>query len=221
MTRDISPDLEKIRLYLTEPHPCSYLPDRQATTAFVDPKVVIDVELYNRLSDLGFRRSGKPRLHAALRQRQGVHPDRIDATGFSPSRPQRKCLYRNRDIAVALVEQVDIDEHYPLYEAYISARHQDGDMYPPSRAQYQDFIGCAWHSTGSRRWSFAFTGGSSVAPSRIGCATDCRRSTLTSIPGKSAAVLAPSRSSNSSKPCSNAAVACRRIWGSGIATPPK
>ncbi len=147
MTRDISPDLEKLRLYLTEPHPCSYLPDRQATTAFVDPRVVIDVELYNRLSDLGFRRSGRYIYMPRCASCKACIPIRIDAAAFAPDRPQRKCLNRNRDLTVALVDSVDVEEHYPLYERYISARHSEGDMYPPSRAQYQDFIGRPWHST--------------------------------------------------------------------------
>lgn len=147
MTRDVSPDLEKLRLYLTEPHPCSYLPDRQATTAFVDPRVNVDAELYNRLSDLGFRRSGRYVYTPRCASCKACIPIRIDAEDFQPSRVQRKCLGRNRDVAVELVDRVDIDEHYPLYERYIAARHSEGDMYPPSRAQYQDFIGRPWHST--------------------------------------------------------------------------
>lgn len=147
MTRDISPDLEKLRLYLTEPHPCSYLPDRQATTAFVDPRVVIDAELYNRLSDLGFRRSGRYIYTPRCASCKACIPIRIDAAAFSPNRRQRKCLNRNRDLTVALVDSVDVEEHYPLYERYITVRHSEGDMYPPSRAQYQDFIGRPWHST--------------------------------------------------------------------------
>ncbi len=147
MTRDVSPDLEKLRLYLTEPHPCSYLPDRQATTAFVDPRVNVDVELYNRLSDLGFRRSGRYIYTPRCASCKACIPIRVDAVDFRPSRVQRKCLNRNQDIAVQLVQRVDIEEHYPLYESYISARHSEGDMYPPSRAQYQDFIGRPWHST--------------------------------------------------------------------------
>ncbi len=147
MTRDVSPDLEKLRLYLTEPHPCSYLPDRQATTAFVDPRVNVDADLYNRLSDLGFRRSGRYIYTPRCASCKACIPIRIDAENFRPSREQRKCLRRNRDVAVELTDQVDIEEHYPLYERYIRARHSEGDMYPPSRAQYQDFIGRPWHST--------------------------------------------------------------------------
>ncbi len=147
MTRDVSPDLEKLRLYLTEPHPCSYLPDRQATTAFVDPRVNVDADLYNRLSDLGFRRSGRYIYTPRCASCKACIPIRIDAENFRPSREQRKCLRRNRDVAVELTDRVDIEEHYPLYERYIRARHSEGDMYPPSRAQYQDFIGRPWHST--------------------------------------------------------------------------
>lgn len=147
MTRDVSPDLEKLRLYLTEPHQCSYLPDRQATTAFVDPRVNIDAELYNRLSDLGFRRSGRYVYTPRCASCKACIPIRIDAAAFAPNRTQRKCLSHNQDLTVELVDSVDSDEHYPLYESYISARHHDGDMYPPSRTQYQDFIGRPWHST--------------------------------------------------------------------------
>jgi len=63
MTRDISPDIGTIRLCLTEAHECSYLPGEQSTTAFVDPNRRIDLELYSRMTTLGFRRSG-PYLYA-------------------------------------------------------------------------------------------------------------------------------------------------------------
>jgi len=147
MTRDISPDLTKIRLYLTEPHPCSYLPERQATTAFVDPKVNIDVGLYNDLTDLGFRRSGRYIYTPRCGSCKACIPIRIDCINFQANRQQRKCVNRNADIDVQIVAKIDADEHYPLYESYINARHQDGDMYPPTQTQYQDFIGRPWNSS--------------------------------------------------------------------------
>jgi len=32
------------------------------------------------------------------------------------------------------------EDHYLLYEKYITQRHADGDMYPPSREQYRSFL---------------------------------------------------------------------------------
>lgn len=147
MTRDVSPDLKSIRLFLTEPHACSYLPDRQATTAFVDPKVKPNLGLYNQLSDLGFRRSGRYLYTPRCASCKACIPIRIDAVDFQPNRQQRKCLNRNSDLSVHIVDQIDMEEHYPLYEQYINERHQDGDMFPPSRDQYDDFIGRPWDNT--------------------------------------------------------------------------
>jgi leucyl-tRNA---protein transferase len=33
-----------------------------------------------------------------------------------------------------------LEEHYQLYENYINKRHNEGDMYPASREQYQGFL---------------------------------------------------------------------------------
>ena len=51
-------DLSTLKLFATQPHPCSYINGEQATTVFVDPEAKVDVELYSQLSLLGFRRSG-------------------------------------------------------------------------------------------------------------------------------------------------------------------
>lgn len=147
MTRDISPDVGKIRLLLTEPHPCSYLEDRSATTAFVDPDLEIDTELYARMSAMGFRRSGPYLYSPYCNSCNACVPARIPVLDFTPNRSQKRCWKRNRDIEVAQVESIDFAEHYPVYEAYISRRHHTGDMYPPSQAQFEQFLGNSWDCT--------------------------------------------------------------------------
>lgn len=147
MTRDISPDLQQIRLYLTAPHRCSYLPDQEATTAFVDPKLPVDNDIYSSLSDLGFRRSGQYLYAPRCTHCKSCIPVRIPVQAFAPNRQQRRTLKRNQDIDVAVVREVDLDEHYALYENYIATRHINGDMYPPSRHQYLEFIGHPWDCT--------------------------------------------------------------------------
>ena len=52
-------------------------------------------------------------------------------------------LQRNQDLGLHLSTQ-DKPEYYRLFADYIRQRHADGSMYPPSRAQYDDFLLCNW-----------------------------------------------------------------------------
>ncbi|MGS2722172.1 arginyltransferase [Porticoccus sp. GXU_MW_L64] len=140
MSRDISPDVSTIRLFLTEPHPCSYLKNRSATTAFVDPSLPLTAPVYDRLTDSGFRRSGKYLYIPHCQSCSACQPSRIPVAAFKPNRQQRRCIRDNADLEITLASSVDHDEHFMLYSDYICLRHADGDMYPPTRSQYDDFI---------------------------------------------------------------------------------
>ena len=147
MSRDITPDLNQIQLYLTEAHPCSYLSDKQATTAFVDPKYPLDTETYSRLSTMGFRRSGQYIYAPRCTSCKSCIPVRVPVDGFQPTRSQKRCLKRNTDVSAVIEPNIDLDEHYALYQKYIDTRHSDGDMYPATMTQYRDFIGKPWECT--------------------------------------------------------------------------
>ena len=147
MTRDITPGIATVKLFLTEPHPCSYLEDREAITAFVDPGMEVTAPLYSRLSAMGYRRSGRYIYAPHCEGCNACIPVRIQAGAFKCNRRQKKCLNRNRDLVVRLTGKPDSREHYALYSRYISARHRDGDMFPPTMQQYEDFVGGLWEST--------------------------------------------------------------------------
>ena len=147
MTRDISPDMGTIKLCLTEPHDCSYLQGRRSTTAFVDPELNIDTQLYSKMTAMGFRRSG-PYLYAPMcAQCNACVPARVPVASFKESRGQKRCWKKNADITIEQLDVLNIDEHFPLYARYINERHKDGDMYPPFRKQFEDFLGNPWQST--------------------------------------------------------------------------
>jgi arginyl-tRNA--protein-N-Asp/Glu arginylyltransferase len=150
MSRDVSPDFRRIRVFLTNPHPCSYLPGNEATTAFVaaaDPnlEVISHIEitsrLYSQLSDMGFRRSGQYFYSPRCKSCDACISARVVVSSFKNSKQQKRCLKRNEDLSVSVVTEIDEQEHYPLYKKYISTRHADGDMYPPNLPQFRDFIG--------------------------------------------------------------------------------
>jgi arginine-tRNA-protein transferase len=140
-------DISSIRLYATHEHPCSYLKGRSATTIFVDPMLTMNGRIYSELSDFGFRRSGAHVYRPNCRNCQACIPVRIPVALFQPNRAQKRCMKRNEDVITTLTDDINTDEHYALYESYINSRHADGDMYPPSRDQYEDFLSAEWGVT--------------------------------------------------------------------------
>lgn len=140
-------DLSTLKLFTTHPHPCSYLPGQEATTLFIDPGAEVDVTLYSRLSEYGFRRSGQHIYRPRCGQCQACIPMRVPVKLFTCNRQQKRCWRRNQDIETKILRSIDTDEHYQLYDDYIRQRHADGDMFPPSRQQYRDFLSAQWGST--------------------------------------------------------------------------
>src|SRR5690606_9666729 len=132
--------LKDIRLYTTQPHACSYLPGQRARTLFIDPEFPVDKAHNSRLSELGFRRSGAHVYRPNCGSCQQCMSCRVVVRLFQPNRRFQRILRRNEDIDVRPVEDISGDEYYLLYSHYINVRHGDGDMYPPSREQYQSFL---------------------------------------------------------------------------------
>lgn len=133
-------ELSALRFYATPEHNCSYLPERQARTLFVDPRTAVDRNLYSQLSELGFRRSGGHIYRPHCEQCQACISVRIPVAEFRPSKTQRRIENRNADLRVRAVPCQLTHEYYALYERYINHRHADGDMYPPSPDQFFNFL---------------------------------------------------------------------------------
>ncbi|MDY6829898.1 MAG: arginyltransferase [Pseudomonadota bacterium] len=134
----------RIKLYSTLPHECSYLPDRQATSVFVDPEQPMTPGLLTRLSLVGFRRSGNHVYRPSCADCKACIAVRIPVERFQPNRSQRRNLAANADLSIHWVDDIDTVRHYRLYEDYIHSRHADGDMFPPSREQYRSFLLNDW-----------------------------------------------------------------------------
>lgn len=133
-------ELRELRFYATPEHDCSYLPDRQAKTLFVDPHAQIDRRLYSQLSELGFRRSGGHIYRPHCDHCQACISVRVPVATFRPSKTQKRIENRNADLIVRAVPCQLTHEYYALYERYICQRHADGDMYPPSPDQFCSFL---------------------------------------------------------------------------------
>ena len=135
------------RFFLTPPHTCSYLPEEQAQTIFLDPRERVGPELYTALTAKGFRRSGAHLYRPQCEQCRACIPTRIPVAEFKPRRAQRRADKRNADLRYELGHAEYRPEVYRLYERYIAVRHRDGDMYPASPDQFKSFLLCPWSST--------------------------------------------------------------------------
>lgn len=140
-------NLNTLNFYATPEHPCSYLPNQQATTVFADPNAIISTEVYTRLSQMGFRRSGSHYYRPHCSHCDACKPVRIRLTEFDKNRSQKRVLKCNANITASIHPAVYQDDTYKLYEAYINSRHFDGDMFPANREQFLSFLVDAPEST--------------------------------------------------------------------------
>jgi len=139
--------LSTLKVFATHPHTCSYLPEQQATTLFIDPAAVIDSAAYSQLSEMGFRRSGPHLYRPHCARCNACVPARVPAGRFQPNRQQRRIWNRNADLTVIDRTVMNGDEYYDLYARYIEGRHRDGDMYPPTPQQFESFLTQEWDLT--------------------------------------------------------------------------
>lgn len=144
-------DSQPVRLYLSAEHACGYLSGYAARSAFVDPEWTLNGPRYQRLLEMGFRRSGGHVYRPHCRDCMRCVPVRVPVEQFRPSRSQRRCLQDNDDLRVSLETELR-DEHFALYRRYLLGRHADGGMDPHDRLAFHNFLECSWMPV--RFWSF-------------------------------------------------------------------
>jgi len=129
------------------PHPCGYLPDRDAQSLFVAPDETLDEGAYGQLVALGFRRSGRYVYRPNCPTCAACVPVRVAVRKFRPSRAQRRCWRANRDLVARIADPEFDPEHFALYRRYMAARHADGSMADPNPSDYLDFLTSDWPET--------------------------------------------------------------------------
>ncbi|MCG8405224.1 MAG: arginyltransferase [Phycisphaerales bacterium] len=124
-------------LFRGDPHPCPYLPGHTADNELtLVPR--IDGAVYERLMDLGFRRSGDMLYRPACEGCSECVPLRVPVTRFKPSRSQRRVRRRNQDVVVETGSPISSDEKWRIYKAYLSHQH-DGTM-SDRREDFEQFL---------------------------------------------------------------------------------
>ena len=137
----------QLPLYLSAPHDCSYLPDRQSSTLFADPDQPMDMATYNELLQYGFRRSGRMVYAPRCEDCRQCISVRVCAAEFRPRRSQRRVLQANADIEMRVAPPRFEQHHYELYQRYTAVRHGDGEMATASAEDYLAFLCADWCDT--------------------------------------------------------------------------
>ena len=140
------------KLYKTQPHDCSYLPDRSAATVFVDPAFPMSNEIYSIFAQMGFRRSGEHVYRPQCPDCQACRSLRIPVAEFRPSRSQRRILKANRQLEMEIRRAEFTDEHYRLYLRYMHWRHPGGGMDVDDPEAYHRLFSCSWADS----WMYCF-----------------------------------------------------------------
>ena len=137
----------QLPLYLSAPHECSYLPDRQSSTLFADPDQPMDMATYEDLLHYGFRRSGSLVYAPNCPYCSACQSVRVPVEKFCANRSQRRALQKNSDLTISRRTARFQQEHYELYRQYIHARHSGSSMENPSPDDYLNFLSSDWSET--------------------------------------------------------------------------
>lgn len=104
------------------PHPCPYLPQREAReevfrTADLHP------ELYHDFMDIGFRRSGDYFYRPACSECRECQPIRVPSDEFVLTKSQRRVRNKNQDLAMTVCPPTLTEEKYRMYTKYQTLQH--------------------------------------------------------------------------------------------------
>jgi arginine-tRNA-protein transferase len=139
--------MPQIQLFLSFPHPCSYLPKKEARTLFLDPNAEMSSEFYGQLLDRGYRRSGSMVYRPECDGCMQCLPARVTVDHFRPRRSQRRIWEKWRSVETVIRNTDFRPEHFALYSRYLKTRHPNGGMSDTSEQQYLEFLTSPWNDT--------------------------------------------------------------------------
>ncbi|MGA7178096.1 MAG: arginyltransferase [Thiobacillaceae bacterium] len=134
------PPFNRVQFYLTAAYPCSYLPNREARSQVATPAHLITTDVYGKLIQAGFRRSGQFTYRPQCVGCQACVPVRVQVENYQPSRSQKRCRRRNQDLRDTTMPLNFVAEHYALYRKYQCMRHSGGGMDQDNADQYGQFL---------------------------------------------------------------------------------
>jgi len=122
--------------YRMPPRPCPYLQGRTEQNIFTELSGPAVSQLYDALTQAGFRRSHNVAYRPSCPGCQACVPVRVVTWQFQPTRSQFRVARMNADVTEDEVPGLATPEQYALFARYLSARHADGEMAGMTYADY-------------------------------------------------------------------------------------
>ncbi|MER2492567.1 arginyltransferase [Catenovulum sediminis] len=138
-----------IQFGISEEFSCDYLPQHKERLLVALDNIVYNPANYEKLMEMGFRRSGAQVYRPHCNLCSECQSIRIPVIKFAASKNQKRVIRKCANFMVKLnLNQTDPLTYYSLYENYINTRHADGSMYPANVEQYLSFVEAHWLQVG-------------------------------------------------------------------------
>lgn len=131
-----------LQFFSTGNYPCSYLPGKIARNCVIDPQFDMDDVVYSSLIKSGFRRNGAQVYRPQCQPCTECVSTRIPVDSFELSRSQKRTLKNNADLIVKINTSGFKQEYLPLYNVYLSERHENDDS-----EGVEEFFESGWCNT--------------------------------------------------------------------------
>ncbi len=129
-----------LTFFRSGPMPCPYLSGRVEQQLFAELSGPNALDVFDVLSQGGFRRSHHIIYKPACAGCNACVPVRIPARRFKYGRAWRRIRNRNADLSVKIVGTRITEEQYDLFQLYTQRRHGEGEMAKMSRRDYAAMV---------------------------------------------------------------------------------
>ncbi|MEE2688153.1 MAG: arginyltransferase [Pseudomonadota bacterium] len=122
------------------PMPCPYLAGRIEQQLFAELSGAHALDVFDKLSQGGFRRSHHIIYKPACTGCNACVPVRIPVDRFRRTKAWRRIINRNADLISTDVGSQITEEQFKLFQHYTNNRHGDGEMAKMSRRDYAAMV---------------------------------------------------------------------------------
>ena len=127
-----------LRLRMTRTHDCAYISGNREQRLALD--LTDNPDIHDKLARAGFRRVENWAYRPVCQQCQACLPIRIDCKNFRAGRNLLRIHKSNQDLTRHLSTKQVTQDHYILFQEYLTHRHEDGQMAAMSFHEFKNMI---------------------------------------------------------------------------------